>query len=140
MTRLRTCVHVLKSGWALRPLLMLQGKYHAFVYFCSGREITGFLPQLSWTKYFSRLLTEGGAHWTMTVLLCLLALTFYDAVTLFTCWRGSRYRPFLVFHTHCQQLTEKAMAPHSSTFAWKIPWTEEPGRLQSMGSLGVGHD
>ena len=31
--------------------------------------------------------------------------------------------------------TEKAMAPHSSTFAWKIPWTEEPGGLQSMGSL-----
>ena len=30
---------------------------------------------------------------------------------------------------------EKAMAPYSSTFAWKIPWTEEPGRLQSMGSL-----
>ena len=35
---------------------------------------------------------------------------------------------------------EEAMAPHSSTLAWKIPWTEEPGRLQSMGSLGVGHD
>ena len=35
---------------------------------------------------------------------------------------------------------EKAMAPHSSTLAWKIPWAEEPGRLQSMGSLGVGHD
>ena len=35
---------------------------------------------------------------------------------------------------------EKAMAPHSSTLAWKIPWTEEPGRLQSMGSLGVGYD
>ena len=33
---------------------------------------------------------------------------------------------------------EKAMAPHSSTLAWKIPWTEEPGRLQSMGSLRVG--
>ena len=32
-------------------------------------------------------------------------------------------------------MTEKAMAPHSSTFAQKIPWTEEPGRLQSMGSL-----
>ena len=32
------------------------------------------------------------------------------------------------------------MAPHSSTLAWKIPWTEEPGRLQSMESLGVGHD
>ena len=35
---------------------------------------------------------------------------------------------------------EKAMAPHSSTLAWKIPWMEEPGRLQSMGSLRVRHD
>ena len=35
---------------------------------------------------------------------------------------------------------EKAMAPHSSTLAWKIPCTEEPGRLQSMGSLRVRHD
>ena len=35
---------------------------------------------------------------------------------------------------------EKTMAPHSSTLAWKIPWTEEPGGLQSMGSLRVGHD
>ena len=34
---------------------------------------------------------------------------------------------------------EKAMAPHSSTLAWRIPWTEEPGRLQSMGSLRVRH-
>ena len=32
-------------------------------------------------------------------------------------------------------ILEKAMAPHSSTLAWKIPWTEEPGGLQSMGSL-----
>ena len=32
------------------------------------------------------------------------------------------------------------LAPHSSTLAWKIPWMEEPGRLQSMGSLRVGHD
>ena len=35
---------------------------------------------------------------------------------------------------------EKEMAPHSSTLAWKIPWTEEPGGLQSMGLLRVGHD
>ena len=35
---------------------------------------------------------------------------------------------------------EKAVALHSSTPAWKIPWTEEPGRLQSMGSLRVRHD
>ena len=36
--------------------------------------------------------------------------------------------------------SEKAMAPHSSTLAWQIPWMEEPGGLQSMGSLGVGDD
>ena len=36
--------------------------------------------------------------------------------------------------------TEKAIAPQSSTLAWKIPWAEEPGGLQSMGLLGVGHD
>ena len=35
---------------------------------------------------------------------------------------------------------EKAMAPHSSPLAWKIPWMEEPGGLRSMGSLSVGHD
>ena len=37
-------------------------------------------------------------------------------------------------------VVEKAMAPHSSTFAWKIPWTEETGRLQSTRSLRVGHN
>ena len=35
---------------------------------------------------------------------------------------------------------EKGMATHSSTLAWRIPWTEEPGRLQSMGLQRVGHD
>ena len=35
---------------------------------------------------------------------------------------------------------EKEMATHPSTLAWKIPWTEEPGRLQSMGSQRVGHN
>ena len=35
---------------------------------------------------------------------------------------------------------EKETATHSNTFAWKIPWTEEPGGLQSMGSQRVGHD
>ena len=41
------------------------------------------------------------------------------------------------FHFH---ILEKEMATHSSVLAWRIPWTEEPGRLQSMGSLGVRHD
>ena len=50
----------------------------------------------------------------------------------------TRLRDF-TFTFHFPTL-EKAMATHSSTLAWKIPWTEEPGRLQSMRSLSVGHD
>ena len=46
----------------------------------------------------------------------------------------SLFYGWVVFHS------EKAMAPHSSTLAWQIPWMEEPGRLQSMGSQRVGHD
>ena len=42
-----------------------------------------------------------------------------------------------VLHLSIADLPEKAMAPHSTTLAWKIPWTEEPGRLQSMGSHRV---
>ena len=51
-------------------------------------------------------------------------------------WTRLSNFPF-TFHFHA---LEKAIAPHSSTFAWKIPWIEETGRLQSMGSLRVGHD
>ena len=40
----------------------------------------------------------------------------------------------------CTHLTEKAVATYSSTLAWKIPWMEEPGRLQSMGFQGGGHE
>ena len=43
----------------------------------------------------------------------------------------------LTFHFHA---LEKEMATHSSVLAWRIPWTEEPGGLLSMGSLRVGHD
>ena len=39
-----------------------------------------------------------------------------------------------------EDLQEKEMAPHSSILAWKIPWMEQPGRLQSMGLQRVGHD
>ena len=46
-----------------------------------------------------------------------------------------------VLHSICLQIWKTQQWPHhSSTLAWKIPWTEEPGRLQSMGSLRVGHN
>ena len=43
-------------------------------------------------------------------------------------------------HYNTKALPDKVMAPHSSTLAWKIPWMEEPGRLQSMGLLRIRHD
>ena len=51
-------------------------------------------------------------------------------------WRHQTH----IFCISCVGRWEKAVAPHSSTLAWKIPWTVEPGRLQSMGSLRVGQD
>ena len=45
-----------------------------------------------------------------------------------------------IFLSFYSAFLEKAMAPHASTLAWKIPWTEEPGGLQSVGSPRVGHD
>ena len=47
---------------------------------------------------------------------------------------------FLGYFLTLVHISEKAMAPHSSTLAWKIPWAEEPGRLQSTGSRRVGHE
>ena len=64
--------------------------------------------------------------WISLVLLSLDFKPYYD-------W-------FRAAFIYSRALLKKAMAHHSSTLAWKIPWTEEPGRLQSMGSLRVGHD
>ena len=57
------------------------------------------------------------------------------------CWSWEvQYENVGRFDVWWEPSLEKAMAPHSITLAWKIPWIEEPGRLQSMGSLRVGHD
>ena len=49
-------------------------------------------------------------------------------------------REMINYSIAIEWISEKAMATHSSTLAWKIPLTEGPGGLQSMGSLGAGHD
>ena len=55
-------------------------------------------------------------------------------------WESSAHNPKFNSDRNEFEKSEKAVAPHSSTFAWKISWSEEPSRLQSMGSLRVGHD
>ena len=68
--------------------------------------------------------------------------SFHIATYKQNCWVTVRhmfnFTPYLATTQYCH--LEKAMAPHSSTPAWKTPWTEEPGGLQSMGSLRVRHD
>ena len=66
-------------------------------------------------------------------------LAFHHRVwcELWVCHNGLYYVEICFLYTSC---AEKAMAPHSSILAWKIPWMEKPGRLQSMGSRRVRHD
>ena len=71
----------------------------------------------------------------LPVILSIFALSFF--LWLYVCTCVSIYLSNL---SSMYLILEKAMAPHSSTLAWKIPWTEEPGRLQSVWSLRVGHD
>ena len=55
-------------------------------------------------------------------------------------WRQTNIRINLLDIMESNQVSGEGNGTHSSTFAWKIPWMEEPDRLQSMGSLGVGYD
>ena len=58
--------------------------------------------------------------------------TFNNGISEFCVANGKLYSVYIIL--------EKAVATYSNTLAWKTPWTEEPGRLQSIGSLRVGHD
>jgi len=83
------------------------------------------------------MLSSSSFSWFMLGILCGSFPSFWvNQFVSVSCW-------ILLSVSICDKLaaeSEKAMAPHSSTLAWKIPWTEEPGRLQSMGSWRVGHD
>ena len=70
----------------------------------------------------------------MSYLLCRASLVAQTVKRLPTMWETR------VQSLGWEDLLEKEMATHSSTLAWKIPWTEKPGRLQSMGSQRVRHD
>ena len=73
----------------------------------------------------------------MGVLCCVIIVTFLMAQTV---KRLSTMREARVRALGWEDPLEKEIATHSSTIAWKIPWTEEPGRLQSMGSQRVRHN
>ena len=76
----------------------------------------------------------------LTCLIYLLSKGLSGVFSNITIWKHQFFgtRPSLLSNSHI--CMEKAMAPHSSILAWKIPWTEDPGRLQFMGLLKVGHE
>ena len=93
-----------------------------------GYFLTGYSCGLS---SVSVCLGDGGVGMKLSILIALLINTLISSDQSSTLW------PYLAL---LFSKAEKAMAPHSGTLALKIPWTEEPGRLQSMGLLRVGHD
>ena len=98
------------------------------------------LPGSSVHGIFQARVLEWGANLKYTIMQIFgighLKYSIFNSILLRT--RGiSQY--YLNSH-HSGSNLEKAMAPHSSTLAWKIPWMEEPGGLQSMGSLRFRHD
>ena len=81
-----------------------------------------------------------GIHFFFLYLVFFLSLNKYPVVELLNHLVVLFFVFVFFFEETYSVFVEKAMAPHSSTLAWRIPWTEEPGRLQSMGLLLVGHD
>ena len=92
-----------------------------------GREIQGepFSSLRNKVSYYQICKRTHLGFYKMATRLCFIAFLQKPRICNFKC---------------LEVFSEKAMAPHSSTLAWKIPWMEEPGELQSMGSLRVGHD
>ena len=124
-------------SFAYKPLLILQMKLKvvskAFKALYAPPHLS-FFPQASKAVFISVL-------WMLSFTLRISSI----AQTPFTCSWSYYHCCLLPPAGHWEKPAllrpvEKAMAPHSSPLAWKIPWTEEPGGLQSMGSLSVGHD
>ena len=87
--------------------------------------------------YLLSLLTKTtGGHQTPTVLIINHIFCCYRYMTTETSW----CEDITTYSREIRKKSEKAIAPHSSILAWKIPWMEEPGGLQSMGSLRVRYD
>ena len=119
---------------------MVHGETHDFTdcraqrtwYIFLGRRYLSFI---GFQRYLTQSAsTKGRSHFKVDIkprlgVLILIYLWFQEG-------RGG----YKIIWNHVGTIEEKAMAPQSSTLAWKIPWMEEPGGLQSMGSLKVGHD
>ena len=126
-----------------------------------GQEFEGslarwFWPRISWaySQFTGRCCSFLKNQLGITQILASLFWLLPGSLSSLSCGHFHRIAwygilPEKVIHERVQGIShnafydlslEKEMAAHSSIFAWKIPWTKEPGRLQSMGSQRVGHD
>ena len=105
------------------------------IYFCFINSIKTF-DCVDHNKLWT-ILKEMGI---LDYLTCLLRNVCTDQEATVRTGHGTTDRFQIGKGVHQGCISEKAMVPHSSTISWKIPWMEEPGGLQSMGSVRVGHD
>ena len=103
-----------------------------------GRVLICFLKKFYWSPTDLQCCVNFSctAKWLSFIYMCVY---IYIYVFFFIFFSIIVYQRILNI-VPCAIQLEKAMAPHSSTLAWKIPWMEEPGRLQSIGLPRVGHD
>ena len=97
--------------------------------------LKNILTQWNLCPWKSVKITQAGIHPGVSSLLSVPGTAILEQVSWTHLWRVSVYFPRCLSST-----PEKVMELHSSTLAWKIPWTEEPDRLQSMGLRRVRHD
>ena len=96
------------------------------------------LHSMTWKVYFK--------IWYGTIKRINTIISFFELINPFKSWSEDIFLYFFIIDTfsttsvYNSSITEKVMAPYSSTLAWKIPWTEEPSRLQFMGSPRVGYN
>ena len=112
------------------PLLHLSPPHCGILEYCLNR--------LSWDKHSADFICFSGTPLQYSCLENPMDGGAWWAAVHGVARSQTRLRDFtLTFHFHA---LEEEMVTHSSVLAWRIPWTEDPGGLQSMGSLGVGHD
>ena len=118
----------------------------SFVLFSRAFPFLVFQPPPFWTPFsYSNYLTIPiyFAYFALSITFLILIMNLKSVPsgeTNLNHFPWFRFWEYLKICEYLELISEKAVAPHSSTLAWKIPWTEEPGRLQSMRSLRVGHD
>ena len=94
----------------------------------------------SWVS-LCRTIIQKASRWSVGAIEELIPFVFYLAgIIILHGLMPNVLKTIFFFSVLSPIFSEKAMAPHSRTLAWKIPWKEEPGALQSMGSQRVGHD